>query len=783
MADLNNTTLIAVISAVGFILLIFTAVLCCFLYIFWKRQHAESTTQTDKSHSSSANSGRPLKHRNSNTAGHTGGNHRDTNGGASNRDHDTLNSIDAQQRDSQAPTTTLQLATTNTGSVVHFQQDDMTSSTGTGTGAAEKYDFLVHPEFDYASPISSNSGNGSNSNHRLALYGASRSPAPGLRQTVNLNYPPPQSQPQLAAQQTPQQIALNKLQSQRRRIQAIVKNAKNKLHLVDASHIAFEYEIGRGKFGKVFRALWTDTTTKRQRTVAVKWFKQDEVDEEVFEDFVKEISVAAHLPSHENVLNIYGFCISPYALVTEFVNGGSVEIALSTRHPNSIRRQLCIGDVVQILIDAANGISHLHTMGIIHRDVASRNLLVHNEGLDENNNHVRSRSSHQQQQQQPHQQLPQLPRRRVLVCDFGLSRITTNPDQDNHTNSHVGPLKWMSPESIKLQVYNTKTDVYSFGVSMWEVLCGCPPYPNTKVLSLAVEVISRQIRPLILEWFPRPLSVLMQRCWQEIPEFRPTFEDIKNELMLFKRQLIETQTLDAPLTHLQVLPAAQFKEQLRTLPQLVCDYLDPNGGNIWDTLARNKLQSVIDDYNQRHLPATKIGVGINIYHTQHNQSQNVSRDVTRDEGQTSHLQRNASLLQSMPATPVVRTVGVDVDELVIDVGDDDDDDDEDDDDVGNPHPGSAVVSRRGSLLPQLLNTESMSIQTAHVNPTQTVNVEQQRRQAQQAPQQHQHDVSFSVPKENAFHDKVFDGLEPCSENGDTTTTTTMTLEPQDSVHI
>ena len=220
------------------------------------------------------------------------------------------------------------------------------------------------------------------------------------------------------------------------------------------------------------------------------------------------------------------------------------------------------------------GISHLHTVNIIHRDVAARNLLIEDmtakeqeEGKGNNNNtlgddfgddlninhsmefndddiddkynrkkgghhhhhssshhsghhHGRSKSKRRKSKKNKTKSIPEnfsIPRRRVVVCDFGLSRITQNPDQDNVTNSHVGPLKWMSPESIKQQIYNSKTDVYSFGVVMWEVLCGMPPYPNTKVLSLAVEVISKQTRPFVLEWFPRPLQILMQRCWQEIP--------------------------------------------------------------------------------------------------------------------------------------------------------------------------------------------------------------------------------------------------------------------------
>lgn len=89
----------------------------------------------------------------------------------------------------------------------------------------------------------------------------------------------------------PYQVQQRKEAEQRRRLQQIVDQARNKLQMIESRHISFEYEVGRGKFGKVFRALWTDShsASKQQKTVAVKWFKQDEVDQEVFEDFLKEI--------------------------------------------------------------------------------------------------------------------------------------------------------------------------------------------------------------------------------------------------------------------------------------------------------------------------------------------------------------------------------------------------------------------------------------------------------------------------------------------------------------
>ena len=109
----------------------------------------------------------------------------------------------------------------------------------------------------------------------------------------------------------PYQLQQRKEAEQRRRLQQIVDQARNKLQMIESRHISFEYEVGRGKFGKVFRALWTDShsASKQQKTVAVKWFKQDEVDQEVFEDFLKEICMSSLGPFREKLLSLHSMYI------------------------------------------------------------------------------------------------------------------------------------------------------------------------------------------------------------------------------------------------------------------------------------------------------------------------------------------------------------------------------------------------------------------------------------------------------------------------------------------
>ena len=131
-------------------------------------------------------------------------------------------------------------------------------------------------------------------------------------------------------------------------------------------------------------------------------------------------------------------------------------------------------------------------------------------------------------------------------------------------------------------------------------------------------------RPCVLEWFPRPLQILMQRCWQEIPQFRPSFEDIKNELELFQQELIENGQIDSTLVSMATTPplsssastatsaysdhspaavhSQHTKERLRTLRDLVDEYLEPDRYH-WDRLTRPKLVKLIREYDEAHDPS------------------------------------------------------------------------------------------------------------------------------------------------------------------------------------
>merc|ERR1712154_559142 len=194
--------------------------------------------------------------------------------------------------------------------------------------------------------------------------------------------------------------------------------------------------------------------------------------------------------------------------------GGSVEKYVYRKYKNDTEPIPTIIEILIILNKAASGIKHLHAHGLIHRDIACRNILlgkISSNGVDANTE--------------------------VRISDFGLTRqldrvdTTTNDANEQKTKSNFGPLKWMSPESIKDKKYSKKSDVYMFGITMWEIFYGMEPYINMLPIQVAMIVVTNNVRPPILHdrkeyrytEMPHAYKMLMEDCWAKKPTKRPTF--------------------------------------------------------------------------------------------------------------------------------------------------------------------------------------------------------------------------------------------------------------------
>jgi len=234
----------------------------------------------------------------------------------------------------------------------------------------------------------------------------------------------------------------------------------------------------------------------------------DTISEENEEALVQEVDLLVKTQHHPNIVSFFGVSLHKNAayLVMEFFNGGSVESAFGT---------LSIVDKVDILRQSSVGIAHLHKQKIIHRDLACRNLLINNDSS----------------------------RLRVVVSDFGFSREVTE-GESSQTKSSVGPVRWMAPESILHQQYSEKTDVWSFGAMVYELIEEEIPFKKLGNLQVAMQVTSKglQLFPSDGAWPPK-LEEILADCHRRDPDERLTMTEVRGELIqLFQQVRIEFQT-------------------------------------------------------------------------------------------------------------------------------------------------------------------------------------------------------------------------------------------------
>jgi len=267
--------------------------------------------------------------------------------------------------------------------------------------------------------------------------------------------------------------------------------------------------IGEGNYGSVSKALFRpahvgSSSASMPIKVAVKRLFRSRLDDEGMLKLRKEAAILSSV-EHPNVVRLIGLSItdSSLQLVTELLPSGNLRSLLSNENMSlSWQKRL------SFLRDAALGISHLHSLGILHRDIKSSNLLVDVDG-------------------------------RVKVGDFGFATAKA----DNGTLTRCGTPSWTAPEILSPLPpaatgeekkgtsdgtgirYSEKADVYSFGIVMWEVLTRRVPYNDRNMMFVVVEVINGY-RPKVPSDCPPMFGDLMQRCWHREPDQRPDLDEV-----------------------------------------------------------------------------------------------------------------------------------------------------------------------------------------------------------------------------------------------------------------
>ncbi|XP_066550690.1 mitogen-activated protein kinase kinase kinase 9 [Amia ocellicauda] len=270
------------------------------------------------------------------------------------------------------------------------------------------------------------------------------------------------------------------------------------LHLLEInfSELALEEIIGVGGFGKVYRALW------RGVEVAVKAARRDP-DEEVgqtLESVRQEAKLFAML-HHPNIMGLVGVCLQEpnLCLVMEFARGGSLNRVLSGKR---IPPHTLVDWAVQI----ARGMHYLHCQAIvpiIHRDLKSSNILILEKVENED-----------------------LGNKTLKITDFGLAREWHRTTK----MSAAGTYAWMAPEVIRSSTFSKGSDVWSYGVLLWELLTGEVPFRGIDGLAVAYGVAMNKLALPIPSTCPEPFARLMEDCWNPDPHSRPTFTSILDQL-------------------------------------------------------------------------------------------------------------------------------------------------------------------------------------------------------------------------------------------------------------
>ncbi|XP_062871436.1 tyrosine-protein kinase Tec [Trichomycterus rosablanca] len=251
---------------------------------------------------------------------------------------------------------------------------------------------------------------------------------------------------------------------------------------IDPCELTFMKELGSGQFGVVRLGKW-----RAQHKVAIKAIREGAMSEE---DFIEEAKVMMSL-SHPRLVQLYGVCTQqkPIYLVTEFM-----ELGCLLNYVRQRRGSFSPQNLLSVCQDVSQGMQYLEHMHFIHRDLAARNCLVNESNV-------------------------------VKVSDFGMARYVLD-DQYTSSAGAKFPVKWSPPEVFNFCRYSSKSDVWSFGVLMWEVFTeGKMPFENSsnhEVVNMVMQD-QRLFRP---KKAPPQIYQIMELCWRERPEERPSFAQI-----------------------------------------------------------------------------------------------------------------------------------------------------------------------------------------------------------------------------------------------------------------
>ncbi|KFP05586.1 Tyrosine-protein kinase Mer, partial [Calypte anna] len=274
--------------------------------------------------------------------------------------------------------------------------------------------------------------------------------------------------------------------------------------VVDRNALCLGKVLGEGEFGSVMEGHLSQPEGTPQK-VAVKTMKLDNFSQREIEEFLSEAACMKDF-NHPNVIKLLGVCIELSSqqvpkpmVILPFMKYGDLHSFLLRSRLEMAPQFVPLQTLVKFMVDIALGMEYLSSRHFLHRDLAARNCMLRDDMT-------------------------------VCVADFGLSKKIYSGDYYRQGRIAKMPVKWIALESLADRVYTTKSDVWAFGVTMWEISTrGMTPYPGVQNHEIYEYLLHGQ-RLKKPEGCLDELYGMMSACWRADPAARPTFSQLKVHL-------------------------------------------------------------------------------------------------------------------------------------------------------------------------------------------------------------------------------------------------------------